>query len=75
MRKLALLFLMLLGLGGTCAHAQTAPEAARAVEAFNRQDFDEAERLWKAWSERDPSAFVPLYNLACARFSVNGTLG
>ncbi len=75
MRKLALLFLMLLGLGGTCAHAQTAPEAARAVEAFNRQDFDEAERLWKAWSERDPSAFVPLYNLACARSMRGDTQG
>ncbi len=75
MRKLALLILMLLGLGGTCAHAQTAPEAARAVEAFNRQDFDEAERLWKAWSERDPSAFVPLYNLACARSMRGDTQG
>jgi hypothetical protein len=75
MRKLALLFLMLLGLGATCAHAQTAPEAARAVEAFNRQDFDEAERLWKAWSERDPSAFVPLYNLACARSMRGDTKG
>ena len=67
MRKLVLLISMLLGLCGACADAQTAPEAARAVEAFNRQDFDEAERLWKAWSERDAAAFVPLYNLACAR--------
>lgn len=67
MRKLALLISMLLGLSAACAAAQSAPEAQKAIEAFNRQNFDEAEKLWKAWSERDPSAFVPLYNLACAR--------
>jgi len=67
MRKLALLISMLLGVSAVCASAQSAPEAQKAIEAFNRQNFDEAEKLWKAWSERDPSAFVPLYNLACAR--------
>lgn len=67
MRNLTLLIALVLGLGAMCAHAQPAPEAEKAIEAFNRQDFDEAERLWRAWSERDPAAFVPLYNLACAR--------
>lgn len=67
MRTLSLLISLLVALGAGSACAQNAPEAQRAVEAFNRQDFDEAERLWKAWSERDPAAFVPLYNLACAR--------
>lgn len=67
MRTLSLLISLLVALGASSVCAQNAPEAQRAIEAFNRQDFDEAERLWKAWSERDPAAFVPLYNLACAR--------
>ncbi len=67
MRKWTFLISMLLCLSARCAIAQSSPEAEKAIEAFNRQDFDEAERLWLAWSERDPSAFVPLYNLACAR--------
>lgn len=44
-----------------------APESDPALKAFQREDFDEAERLWTEWAERDPQAFVPVYNLACAR--------
>ncbi len=39
----------------------------RAVEAWTSGDLDKAEQLWRQMADRDESAFVPWYNLACAR--------
>lgn len=36
-----------------------------AIEAFNRQDFDEAERLLAELLQLDPGHFVGHYNMAC----------
>ncbi len=67
MRKLVL-FAAISLLMPALALAQTkAPESDPAIKAFQKQDFDEAERLWKQWADRDPQAFVPVYNIACSR--------
>lgn len=66
--RICILLALLLSLATGLTHAQAkAPESDPALKAFQQQDFDEAERLWTTWAERDPQAFVPMYNLACSR--------
>ena len=75
MRMLFLIFVVL-GAMPCAAMAQSkAPESKPALEAFQKQDFDTAERLWTTWADRDPQAFVPMYNLACARSLRGDTKG
>jgi hypothetical protein len=67
MRMLTLVLSMIYVLPMSVSAQDKAPESDPALKAFQSQDFDEAERLWNQWAERDEQAFVPMYNLACAR--------
>ncbi|MFI4873037.1 MAG: PDZ domain-containing protein [Phycisphaerales bacterium JB061] len=75
MRMLTLAFLVMFSLPTFVSAQEKAPESDKALKAFQNQDFDEAERLWTQWADRDPQAFVPMYNLACARSLRGDTKG
>ncbi|GAB5496191.1 MAG: hypothetical protein Phyf2KO_12710 [Phycisphaerales bacterium] len=67
MRKLVLFAAISLLMPALALAQNKAPESDPAIKAFQKQDFDEAEKLWKRWADRDPQAFVPVYNIACSR--------
>lgn len=39
----------------------------KAHQAWAEGDYDRAERFWTEWARQDESAFIPWFNLACAR--------
>lgn len=72
--KLAALILALTFLTAGGTQAQN-PLSERAFAAWNNDDFDTAERLWAEWARQDEAAFIPWYNLACARSMRGDTEG